>query len=115
MCEEYIRIVVETGHEQDKDLFIVHAIKEEEQGPATSLDRLLSRVISRLERPLQLRTVAGVIACLDHAAATVSSPNSTLADAEEELIAAARQLLHRWAVVVDGTVVDDESSVTEPQ
>lgn len=108
MREEYIRIVIETGHREDDELFVVHAFKEEEQGAATTLDRLLARVIVRLERPLQLRTLAGVITCLDHAAAVPVSPNSTVAEAELNLVAAARQLLRRWALVVDDAVEKDE-------
>ena len=108
MREEYIRVVVETGHREDDELFVVHAFKEEEQGSATTLDRLLARVICRMERPLRLRTLAGAITCLDHASAVPVSPNSTVAEAELNLVAAARQLLRRWALVVDGAVEADE-------
>lgn len=97
MRDEYIRIEVEMGHPQSDGLFVVHTVNEEDCGPDMDFIAVLTRVMERIGAPHKLKLLAGVITSLGHTglSATVADPCVTAA--EEELIAAAHQLMEDWA------------------
>ena len=115
MCSEYIRIVVETGSPQDDGLFIVHAIKEEDRGPDVSFVAVLARVMDRIGTPHKLRLIAGVITSLGQTSVSATMADPCITAAEEELIAAAHQLVSDWAKSDgDGVELDEKDEIEQP-
>lgn len=104
MSAEYIRMIIETGRSRNDGLYIVQAIKEEDHGPAMSLVAVLARVMERIGTPHKLKLLAHVITILGHGSVSATFADPCLVDAEEELIAAAHQLVKDWAKSEDDTI-----------
>ena len=115
MYPKYIRMVMEIGRSQDDGPFMVSAIKEEDQGPGASFVAVLARVMERISTPHKLRLIAGVITSLGHTSVSATMADPCVMAAEEELIAAAHQLVDDWAKSDgDDTELDDKEKIEQP-
>ena len=109
MCEQYIRVVVETAHPSNgEDHFVVHAFKEEDHGRGMNLENVLARVIERCSIARRFRILAGVIAVLSLSGRSASSHDPTIVSAEEDLIIAARRLVSDWAECAAGDLDEND-------
>jgi hypothetical protein len=115
MYPKYIRMVVDMGQSQDDGPFTVHAVKEEDQGPDVSFVAVLARVMERIGTPHKLRLIAGVITSLGHTSVSATMADPCITTAEEELIAAAHQLVNDWTKS-DGDCVelDEKDEIEQP-